>query len=75
MADETQISATDPGPKKVAVAGLGESEEHSLPDQIARDRYLRANQAGSTPGGFFGIRRVKFRPHGTVLPPGREGGG
>ena len=65
----------DPGPKKVTVAGMGESEEHPLADQIALDRYNRANQAGTTRGGFFGIRRVKFRPHGAVLPPGRNGGG
>ena len=74
MAD-SQISDTDPGPKQVSVAGMGESQEHSLPDQIARDRYIRSNQAGAVPGGFFGIRRCKFRPHGAVLPPGRNGGG
>ncbi len=65
----------DPGPKKVAVQGMGQSEDHSLADQISLDKYNRANQAGANRGGFFGIRRVKFRPHGSMLPPGNCGGG
>jgi len=65
----------DPGPKKVSVAGMGESEEHSLADQIALDRYNRANQAGAVRGKFFGVRVTKFRPHGAVFPPGNRGGG
>ena len=70
---ENEISATSPGPKQIAVAGMGSSEEHSLPDQIARDRYIRANKAGKM-GGFFGVRRCKFRPHGAVLPARVTGG-
>jgi hypothetical protein len=69
MADP-QISTSDPGPKAVAVAGMGQSEEFSLADQIARDKYIRANAAGTVPGGFFGIRRCKFVPHGSVLGVG-----
>ena len=56
----------EPGPKAVSVSGMGASEEHSLSDQIKLDQYNRANAAAKVRGGFFGIRRVKFVPHGTV---------
>ena len=55
------------GPKRVVVNGAGDSEDHSLKDQIALDRYRRANAAGKIPGGFFGIRRKKLIAPGTVF--------
>lgn len=58
--------SNSPGPQKIAVQGMGMSEEYSLADQIALDKYNRANAAGSA-GGYFGIRRVKFIPHGSVF--------
>ena len=62
----TQPSGIRSGPKRVVVSGAGESEDHNLKDQIALDRYNRANAAGKIPGGFFGIRRIKLIAPGTV---------
>jgi hypothetical protein len=47
-----------------------ESVEHSLPDQIALDRYMRANRARRRRGA--GVTFQKLVPHGAVLPAGRN---
>ena len=44
--DPTGISNTDPGPQSAAADGQ-QAAAHSLPDQIARDRYLNAKAARS----------------------------
>lgn len=62
----------EPAPKTITVVGSGSTEEHSLADQIKLDQYNRANAAAKIPGGFFGIRRVKFIPHGTVYPASNQ---
>ncbi len=65
--------SVSPGPKTTAVAGMGHSEEFTLKDQIALDKYNRAIAAGSN-GGFFGIRRCKFIATGSVYQGCRSGG-
>lgn len=60
--------SVSPGPKLVRVQGMGESEEFSISDQIALDKYNRANAAATSRSSFFGIRRCKFIPTGAVYP-------
>ena len=60
------------GPRQVSVSGMGESSEHSLPDQIAFDRYQRATNAQGL-RGFFGCIVRKMRKPGAVYHHGREG--
>jgi hypothetical protein len=43
----------------------GEVRQHPLPDQIAADKYLAANQASKRNHG--GIRMVKLQAPGSVL--------
>ena len=40
------------------------TEEHSLPDKIAADKYLRANRGRRLPG--CGVVFRKIEPHGSV---------
>jgi len=58
---ETQLAANATGPQSVSVDGTS-TTEFSLPDQIAADKYLRANRARRRPG-----LGVIFRK---ILPPG-----
>lgn len=64
MADlEDSISTSAQQPRKVT-GDEGSIEQHSLPDQIEADRYLKANAAASR---GLGIRHVK------IIPPGADG--
>lgn len=51
------------GPKR-AKGDSAEVEQHSLPDQIAADRYLNSKEAARAKG--LGIRKSKMIPPGTV---------
>jgi len=53
------------GPKRVQVAGMGESEDHNLKDQIAAQRHL-ANATAAPGSNGFGLRFVKLNPPGAV---------
>lgn len=66
MTDEADInealvqSAT--GPKRVQVAGMGESEDHSIGDQIAAAKHVANAAAASNP--FACLRFTKINPPG-----------
>ena len=51
------------GPKQAAADGVN-VQQHSLPDQIAADKYLTSKQAGRNPAK--GFSRVKIVPPGTA---------
>lgn len=51
------------GPKR-AKGDSAEMEQHSLPDQIAADKYLAAKEARKNPAKAF--TRAKIVPPGTV---------
>lgn len=65
MADEIEdaIAENAAGPKK-AGGDQGSMEQHSLPDQIAADKYLAGKAAIKK--NTLGIRRVKTEPPGTI---------
>jgi len=60
---ELQIEANAAGAASVSVDGT-QTTEHSLPDQIAVDKYLRATRGRRRPGA--GITFQKIVPHGSV---------
>ncbi len=64
MADdlESTIRESAQGPAKVS-GDAGSMEQHSLPDQIAADRYLAAKKAARSKG--LGITLKKLVPPGT----------
>lgn len=57
-----RIAENAQAPKKVT-GDSGSAEQHSIPDQIAADRYARSKAAGSS-SPWGGIRRVKMVPPG-----------
>jgi len=60
---DSRISENASGPRKAA----GDShsmEQHSLPDQIAADRYLESKKASRSKG--LGIKHVKLAPGGSA---------
>jgi hypothetical protein len=59
---ENTILENAQGPAK-ASGDSGSMEQHSLPDQIAADRYLESKKAARGKG--FGIRLKKLVPPGT----------
>lgn len=59
------IATSAAGPKS-AKGDSGEMQEHSLPDQIAADRYLRSTRANRR-GRGLGVRFMK------IVPPGASG--
>ena len=63
MADDLDdaIRTNAEGPKS-ASGDAGSMQQHSIPDQIAADRYLASKQAARSKG--MGIRLTK------VVPPG-----
>ena len=66
MADEldSTIETNAKGPKQAAADGVN-VQQHSLPDQIAADKYLASKQAAAkNPAKAF--TRVKIVPPGTV---------
>lgn len=62
LADSVVTSAN--GPRAVSVAGMGSSEEHSLPDQIAAAKFRPLNATRKRVGA--GIRFGKFIAGGAV---------
>ena len=64
MADdlEDNIRENAAGPKR-AKGDSSEMEQHSLPDQIAADKYLASKQASRKKG--LGIALKKLSPPGT----------
>jgi len=58
---EDTIHTNAGGPRR-SKGDSSEMEQHSLPDQIAADRYLRSKKASKTKG--LGIRFAKFVPPG-----------
>lgn len=60
---EQQIADNATGPKRVQ-GDAGSVEQHSLPDQIAADRYLAAKQAVRSRGK--GLRISKLVPPGAA---------
>ena len=65
MADEIENSIIEnaQGPAKAA-GDSGSMEQHSLPDQIAADRYLESKKAARRKG--LGIGLKKLVPPGTI---------
>lgn len=61
LSDKIEANVTAP---KRASGDTGSVEQHSLPDQIAADRYL-ASKAAVKKGGL-GVRFVK------LIPPGMD---
>ena len=64
MADDldNQISENAAGPR-TAGGDSGSVEQHSLPDQIAADKYLESKKASRAKG--LGIKLAKISPGGT----------
>lgn len=64
MADDLEQSIREnaAGPKR-AKGDSAEMEQHSLPDQIAADKYLASKQAMQSKG--LGIRLKKLSPPGS----------
>ncbi len=60
---DNAIQTNAEGPKK-ASGDSGSVEQHSLPDQIAADKYLESKKASRAKG--LGIKLVKVSPGGTV---------
>ncbi|MBI5726044.1 MAG: hypothetical protein HZA50_18940 [Planctomycetes bacterium] len=65
MAEELDdtISRNAKGPASAEVDGV-KVQQHSLPDQIAADKYLASKRAGKNPAKAF--TRTKIVPPGTV---------
>ena len=63
LSDAIQTNAE--GPAKAA-GDSGSMEQHSLPDQIAADKYLASKTAAATTGSSLGIRLTKLSPPGSV---------
>lgn len=62
ISDSIVTSAT--GPKRVRVEGMGESEEHSLPDQIAAAKFRPPAAIRSRVGA--GIKVTQMTPGGAA---------
>ena len=65
MADELDnaIETNAKGPRQASADGVN-VQQHSLPDQIAADKYLAGKRATRNPAKAF--TRVKIVPPGTV---------
>jgi hypothetical protein len=60
---DSTIRQNAQGPESAEVDGV-KVKQHSLPDQIAADKYLAQKQAGRSPAKA--LTRVKIVPPGTV---------
>jgi hypothetical protein len=60
---EQTISENAQGPAK-ASGDAGSMEQHSLPDQIAADRYLASKKAAKKKGLGIGLKKL--------VPPGTD---
>ena len=67
MADLASQIETDSGqPKAISTDGL-RTEEHSLPDQIAADRYLKEDAAAKElKNGKLPLQMFRFQPPGSA---------
>ena len=65
MADplDAKISDNASGPRRASGDG-GSIEQHSLPDQIAADKYLESKKASRAKG--LGIKLAKISPGGSA---------
>ncbi|HUU94582.1 MAG TPA: hypothetical protein VM487_02495 [Phycisphaerae bacterium] len=65
MADplDSKISDNASGPRR-ASGDSGSIEQHSLPDQIAADKYLESKKASRAKG--LGIKLAKISPGGSA---------
>lgn len=65
MAEELDNSIkTNAQAPKSASGDAGSVEQHSLPDQIAADKYLESKKATRSKG--LGVKLAKIAPGGTV---------
>lgn len=60
---DSAIKTNAEGPRKAGGDAI-DIEQHSLPDQIAADKYLESKKAARARG--LGIKTVKIAPGGTV---------
>lgn len=60
---DNTIQENAAGPRK-ASGDSGSMEQHSLPDQVAADKYLESKKASRAKG--LGIKLVKLTPGGAV---------
>jgi len=60
---DNAIKDSAAGPKR-ASGDSGSVEQHSLPDQIAADKYLESKKASRSKG--LGIKLAKISPGGTA---------
>jgi len=60
---DTSIKGSAIGPRR-ASGDSGSVEQHSLPDQIAADKYLESKKASRAKG--LGVKFAKLSPGGTV---------
>jgi len=60
---DTKIDENASGPRR-ASGDAGSVEQHSLPDQIAADKYLESKKAARKSG--LGIKLAKLSPGGTA---------
>ena len=65
LADDLKdtISTNAQGPAE-ASGGSVRAKQHSLPDQIAADKYIASNNAMSSNRKTLGLRMVKIKPPG-----------
>lgn len=61
----TNIDTSAAGPAEIRVEGMGQSREHSLPDQIAADRYSKAEAAAAS-NTLAGVRFFRIKRGGAV---------
>ncbi len=57
------IKTNAAGPRQASADGVN-VQQHSLPDQIAADKYLEAKKATRTKG--LGVKLTKLSPGGTA---------
>jgi len=60
---DAKISDNASGPRRASGDG-GSIEQHSLPDQIAADKYLESKKASRAKG--LGIKLAKISPGGSA---------
>lgn len=65
MAEELDeaIKSNAQGPKQASADGVN-VQQHSLPEQIAADKYLESKRASRAKG--LGVKLTKISPGGTV---------
>lgn len=64
MADLLPSIETNAAAPRSAMQDGGSATQHSLPDQIAADKYIKSSQAAAR--GGLPIRQVKLRPPGAA---------